>query len=368
MRMTNLPRDLVEKILSRVPVKTIPAVRSTCKNWNLISKDERFANKHIENAATAAAREKEFLMITTGDTMVYLVRFNLYETCNKNFDVSINRTCISIPREHLQFSDETLVRSQVLVSSGLLICVWRNIKSKLLVWNPYWGKPRWIDCPTMYCSYERFAFGYDTSCGRHKILRFSSDKPNRHVEIYDLSFDSWRTVDAPSRRNIIEYIVPGLSLKGNTYWYARDSESRYGLSCFDFTRERFGPHLPLPPCSYSNYYAVSLSSVKEEKLAVLFASMYPSLGLDIWVTNKIEPYEVSWSKFFRVEARQHIDHCVKSGHFFIDEEKKVVVVFDRHNNAWVISGESGHFRKVDLRQYSEAFDLVGCYVPSSVQT
>ena len=165
-----------------------------------------------------------------------------------------------------------------------------------------------------------------------------------------------------------------MSLKGNTYWYAIDYETEdCFLHYFDFTRERFENRLPLPqpPSSYS--YAqvnISLSSVKEEKLAVLF-SPRGRFVIDIWVTNKTEPDAVSWSYFFKVETTQHLSGFLFEN-FLIDEEKKVIVIFDIYggaNNAYTISGETGHFRKVDLRQspYKRPYRLVGCYIPSSVQ-
>ncbi|KAJ4871277.1 putative F-box/kelch-repeat protein [Raphanus sativus] len=366
MMIFNLPRDLLEEILARVPVKSIRAVRSTCKNWNVISKDERFANKHI---GKAAAREKQYLII--GDSMDYLSSVKLYETHNKKFGLSINGKAISIARDH---SDQTLYISEVFLSNGLLLYVCRNTTSisRLLLWNPYWGKIRWIECP-VYRSFEILAFGCDKSCGSHKILRLSKDNPDNHMmDIYDLSSDSWRTVDVAFDKNVGSS-EPGLSLKGNTFWCASDNESKdYFLHCFDFTRERFGPRLPLPPSSYSRY-CVFLSSVKEEKLAVLF-SPWSTFGFDIWVTNKIEdPYVVSWSRFFKVETEktiQDIDRGFRSGYFFIDEEKKITVVFDIYgvtDRSYICSVESGHFRKVNLRPLSGAFQLVGCYVPSSVQ-
>uniref|UniRef100_A0A1J3CY13 F-box protein n=1 Tax=Noccaea caerulescens TaxID=107243 RepID=A0A1J3CY13_NOCCA len=60
--------------------------------------------------------------------------------------------------------------------------------------------------------------------------------------------------------------------------------------CFDFTAERFAPRLPLPFTSCC-HDAVSLSSVREEQLVVLFQSS-DTLDLEIWVTTKIEsePY------------------------------------------------------------------------------
>ncbi|VYS54341.1 unnamed protein product [Arabidopsis thaliana] len=53
-KMSDLPRELVEEILSRVPVKSMREVRLTCKTWNALS-------KHIGKAE--AAREGEFLGI-----------------------------------------------------------------------------------------------------------------------------------------------------------------------------------------------------------------------------------------------------------------------------------------------------------------
>ncbi|KAH0880105.1 hypothetical protein HID58_067499, partial [Brassica napus] len=58
-KISNLPMELLEEILSRVPVKSIVTVRSTCKNWNVLTEDQRLANKHIEKAAAASQREKE---------------------------------------------------------------------------------------------------------------------------------------------------------------------------------------------------------------------------------------------------------------------------------------------------------------------
>ncbi|CAN6925255.1 unnamed protein product [Brassica oleracea] len=200
MTMNNIPRDLVEEILSRVLAKFIGVVRSTCKNWNVKMRDlpirtQQYA--HIDKAA-AAAREKEFLMITAGGSMDYLISVNLYETCNKNFGLSINRKGISIAREQ---PEQTLFISQAFFSKGLLLCVWRNNKSRLLVWNLYWGKRRWIEC-LAHCLNEKFAFGYDRSCGSHKILRTETlrlhDPTERTATRSTLPSDNGATLIAPT--------------------------------------------------------------------------------------------------------------------------------------------------------------------------
>ncbi|KAG7582236.1 F-box associated interaction domain [Arabidopsis suecica] len=127
----------------------------------------------------------------------------------------------------------------------------------------------------------------------------------REFEIYDLDSDSWKVVDLTPECEV-EFNHRGLSLKGNTYWFAQEkialgpgrgmSDMAGFLICFDFTRERFGPRLPLPFHS-SNGDNVTLSSVRDEQLAVLFQS-YGASSVKIWISSKIEPNAVLWRKLF----------------------------------------------------------------------
>ncbi|KAJ4894154.1 F-box/kelch-repeat protein [Raphanus sativus] len=376
--ISNLPVDLLEEILSRVQVKSISKVRSTCKNWNVLTKDQRFANKHIEKAR-ASQQEKEVLVIT-GDTNYDLINVKFYDFHNKTFGPSTKSNGILITQQN---SDSGVFVRDIFYCNGLLLCVLGNVKLRLLVWNPYWGKTRWIKSPTKRSGErgERFAFGYDKSSRTHKILRLSKydDDLFIHMDIYDWSSDSWKTPhpDAAFHSNVIDqsikYTKPGVSLKGNSYWHAKDKKSgRNFLQCFDFTRERFGPRLPIPFEFAPGFYA-SLSSFREEKLALLL-DLRDRIGITVWVTDKIEPDAVYWSKLFRVETLQLRYRGFMFGSFLIDEEKKTVVVFGGYEGCYkkseyIIDGESGDFRQVERigSHYSKLFNLVSCYVPSSVQ-
>lgn len=75
--MSDLSQDLLEHILSRVPITSIGAVRSTCKRWNTLSKD-RILFK-------AEPKQQQFLGFMMKDFKVCSVRFNLqYETLNED--------------------------------------------------------------------------------------------------------------------------------------------------------------------------------------------------------------------------------------------------------------------------------------------
>ncbi|KAJ4899384.1 putative F-box protein [Raphanus sativus] len=159
----------------------------------------------------------------------------------------------------------------------------------------------------------------------------------------------------------------GVTLNGRTYFFARArTNKKYTLGlgmllCFDYTKERFGQPQPLPVISDEEKNVV-LSRVGEDQLAVLYEK-WESKVLKIWVTNKIASDEVvSWSKFLKVDTRNipmdyrtflfHWDY----GSFFIDEEKKVAVVFhDRlmglsnlHATTAYILGEQGYINSLKI--------------------
>ncbi|CAL9222473.1 unnamed protein product, partial [Arabidopsis halleri] len=52
MTVTNLPRDLVEEIISRVLLKSMRAVRLTCKTFYTLSKSLSFTKLHISKEAS----------------------------------------------------------------------------------------------------------------------------------------------------------------------------------------------------------------------------------------------------------------------------------------------------------------------------
>ncbi|XP_010509852.1 PREDICTED: putative F-box protein At3g17620 [Camelina sativa] len=369
-KMSDLPRELVEEILSRVPAKSMREVRLTCKTWNSIS-------KHIGNAAILA-REGEFLGIVVVNCRAFLISLNLHGIHN-NTGPKIKRRAKRISVNDHDRDDVAIY--EIYHCEGLLLCTTKDNTTKdntrLVVWNPYTGQTRWIcvEHRSLLLEYTH-VIGYDKSksCRAYKILRFfiSPRRKGYYVtEMYELKSNSWRVLDVTTSHDIA-LMLSVVSLKGNTYWRAvpMDNSVPDFLICFDFTKERFGPHLPLPFKSY--YDIVTLSSFGEEQLAVLFQPSN-SYGMEIWVTTKIEPSAVSWSKFLAVDDMRPLYYC---GTFLIDKEEIAVVVFHEDDDvihssnpqrAYII-GENGYFRDLDIGKITDNGSyLRSCsYVPSLV--
>ncbi|CAA7041994.1 unnamed protein product [Microthlaspi erraticum] len=376
--VSDLSEDLVGEIFYRVPLTSLMAVRSTCRDWNALS------NIHIMGKK---ATSKQFLGFRLRDSRVYSMKFNLQGVHN---DYDIVDPCIKIVSVlgHLEISK--------LLShcNGLVLCVTEDLK--LLLWNPYLGQTSLTkrSKPLKYFSrHDKFGLGYDNIKGYHKILRvYEREDGSLRSGIYDCNSNLWRLIRVTPEWDIRDH-VSSMSLNGNNYFLAHEYSTKYWwlktnyvwcLLCFDYTAERFGPLLPLPFQSYSHHSSesVALSCVRDEQLALLY--IRNDGIMKIWITTKIDPNSVSWSMFLEVDTRSFPRRptLFKDGTFFIDDEKKVAVVcgFGEHrptkkcwyHTAYII-GEDGYFKSVDIGETLSANFfycnpvMFSSYVPSLVQ-
>ncbi|CAN6864882.1 unnamed protein product, partial [Brassica oleracea] len=142
------------------------------------------------------------------------------------------------------------------------------------------------------------------------------------------------------------------------------------------------PPLSLP-CEAYFQDTVSQSSVREDQLVVLFQT-WDILTFEIWISTKIgdDPNAVSWNnKFFLSANIKQLIHpqwqFPASASFFIDEEKKVAVVFDKDTDirnptrevAYIIGVDGSLKEAADVRECADRHcDAFLCsYVPSLVQ-
>ncbi|WZZ58597.1 hypothetical protein YC2023_058704 [Brassica napus] len=299
-KISDLPVNLVEEILSKVPLKSMRAVRLTCKRWEALWKSRSFSKMHIDKI-----RSGESLMIAKMDYHLYLVR------------IVVNEDPIIECQGRLTCKDKQTKISQVFHCDGLLLCFLKDDVTKYIVWNPYLGQTRSIESPYSHRRPDRcpaagwnwftygwknwftYALGYEdkgSTCRGYKLLRFIDkifDTPRDQFscyKIYDLDSSTWKTLDiTPNSPRILPSHRGGVSLKGNTYWLASQRNAgQYVLDdhiiCFDFTSESFGPLLPLPFYAGAND-DVTLSCVREDKLALSLSRINEASQLECISSN-----------------------------------------------------------------------------------
>ncbi|CAL9221486.1 unnamed protein product [Arabidopsis halleri] len=365
--MYDISQDLLEEILSRVPVTSLRAVRSTCKRWNDIIK--AVPARHIFSKKYGGKGANEFLVIMLNDFRACLMSVN-------HHGILDNKDLVDPFIKQIGELNQVEIY-QVFHCDGLLLCITNEDNTRLVVWNPYLEQTRWIQPINKFCKFDCYCMGYDNNNNNHKILRFFIRFGYIEYEIYNLSLiqPGADLLDPPlhttTNWDISPYCSRGVSLKGNTYFIAQKKmeveqvETEKNLHCFDFTSERFGPLLPLP-FHYSIGNLVILSTVREEQLAVLFKRC-GAYETKIWITTKVEPNTVSWSNLLKLDFKFDL----LCGSFFFDKEEKVAVIRSVHgenstNNTAYMIGEDGYCKEVDLGE-SKFCPSIWSYVPSCVQ-
>ncbi|CAA7012964.1 unnamed protein product [Microthlaspi erraticum] len=311
MMISDLPSDLLEEILFRVPATT--CLRSTCKRWEALFKSQGFNKKHFGKAP----KQSMLLMLRN------------YRVCPVRVDHNVSPPTIEY-KGALRLNDSHSNTQQVDISNvyhcdGLLLCTTKA--HKLVIWNPCSEEARWIQLNTGQDWNTQFALGYvnNKSCRSYKILNYSK----RHlrageVRIYEFSSDTWKVVDVDTDSLGLILQLDGVSLKGNAYWSAFNETDRSNfLLWFDFTRERFR-RLSFP--TFQNFGSNILSVVREEQLSVLHRCFGAS-KMELWVTNEIDTEAaLLWTKSFAVNFHPKLRIGIPSVvSFLIDEENKLLV-------------------------------------------
>ncbi|XP_010465927.1 PREDICTED: F-box protein ETP1-like [Camelina sativa] len=374
-RPVELPNDLVDEILYRVPATSLKRLRSTCKRWNrLFKEDRKFASEHRDKAP----KEFLFLIMTEKQTICPLSIINLPS-------VEVKRE-LSLPAD----PSKPLLETNVFHCDGLLLCV-RDFPTshyEIVVWNPFTGQTRWIEAHNRWKPFITFVLGYNnnkSSCNQrsYKILCFSPG--GKDAEIYDLSSsDSWRRIPdgdltPPGWGGMFSEDI--VSLKGNTYFFAKEkSKPQLGLSLlkFDFSTEKSSLFVRLP-YQRPRCEILRLSAVRDEKLSV-FLQPDDTSKAEIWVTSKIDDDStkaVSWNKVLAFDLSPHLQ-ITGLVTFVLDEDKKVALCCERlmdHDDYSLcidkiyILGEDNQVSEFafDPTTYTEPRPFPLNYVPSLVQ-
>ncbi|XP_019099766.1 PREDICTED: F-box protein At2g38590-like [Camelina sativa] len=258
--ISNLPRVLIEEIFCRVPLKSLRAVRLTCKSWNTLSKSRSFRKLYIGKRAT---REEESMMIA-------MMNFDLHSMRLVVDDVDPS---IKFKRKPSRLFDKQVKISQVFHCEGLLLCIFKDDDSKFVVWNPYSGKTRWIEPryshrPKGWDRADRFSYalGYENKkfCSGVKFLRFIdyfNKAPENQFfwyEIYDFDSDSWTSLDVTPNWCIIEFEI----------WITTKIDVEM-VSWSKFLRMETGTRLHDLPHIYEGFFID-----EEKKLAMGFEDEY----------------------------------------------------------------------------------------------
>ncbi|CAA7042125.1 unnamed protein product [Microthlaspi erraticum] len=128
--ISNIPTELVEEIISRIPLRSMRSVRLTCRKWDTLSKGRSFTELHIGKLVAAAAREEG-----ESPPLIVLMEHQLYlmsVTANSGIDADPSTE----PKGKLvrNDSDPQVKIQQIYDCEGLLLCTLEDV-NRIVVWK-----------------------------------------------------------------------------------------------------------------------------------------------------------------------------------------------------------------------------------------
>ncbi|KAL6568116.1 hypothetical protein OROHE_003800 [Orobanche hederae] len=305
MAVRELPEELIEIILSKLPVKSLLRFKCVRKSWYSLIKSPHFIDLHLKNRSSAGSKYDYLILrrFLEQHHNRHVLSFYSYETLD---DLCID---IGTPFSMREYS--------VNVSGPCngLLCITNN--REIFICNPATREFRSLVVPPLFgpdkMTHETYsvAFGLDPITGDYKVVRIVvhyyvnddedcySDDPDaivvRKLEVYDFTSDSWRETSI---------VLPdpfclnsdGISLNGAFHWHLTLGHGGESVLSFHISNE-VTQLIPLPDfCSRQHPRRRNLDVLNESLALIVYDR---DQRYEIWVMTEYGVKE-SWTRLFEL--------------------------------------------------------------------
>lgn len=267
--------ELIEEILSRLPVKTLMRFKTVSRSWNNLIAETRFWKSHLKQSVIDHNRIKIMNFHDCHTTLAY--------------DATTGRPVDA---------DEAYHDVCFLAYCNGLFCI--SIAQDVFLWNPSTKQTRRISnseiqFPTRSCTWASvfFGLGYHSGSDDYKLVRISMFDGiyfQTEVKVYSRNSDTWRRIqDFPYE---FPFGCPGVYVNGCLHWIVQmwDDVRHHKVAVLDLADESYGL-IPLPKFRCRDLY-FQIGSL-DEKLVVFYScNHYTS---DIWFLKEHDRAE-SWTR------------------------------------------------------------------------
>ncbi|KAF0901616.1 hypothetical protein E2562_003587 [Oryza meyeriana var. granulata] len=251
----DIPEEIVEQILLRLPVKSILRFRSVCRSWHAMVADPRFVRLQLHHSTAARRRPPSMLVLQhwrKPQEWKGTIGFFRYPGHGTTAEFAHERAWSSLVDTDLDLPLKSLH------CNGLVLVCSAGSSSEIFVCNPATKELAVLPAGTAdYIGAQTVGFGADQSTGNIKVVRCFIRHYNETwtdysvgCEIFSLGSRAWRPVaDSP-------YFVGSTTsqcILGAIYWIAvlptppTGSCTTPGMLRFDVRNEEFAD-FPCPPC------------------------------------------------------------------------------------------------------------------------
>lgn len=327
-----IPNELIEEILSRLPVKSLLKLRCVCKSWKSLISDPYFIKKHllISSQNIDFTHHRIIVSSTTAE-------FNL-KSCSVS-SLFHNPSTIS---EELNYPVKNKYRHDGIIGScnGMLCFA---IKAEcVLLWNPSIRVSK--KSPPLGNNwrpgcYTAFGLGYDRLSDDYKVVAVFCDPREHHfsdtkVKVYNLSTNSWRKIqDFPYGltpfHDFGKFVSGTLNWPANCFFAsgsensASNSNPLWVIVSLDLQKETYRQVLP-PEYEKEDSSRSNLGVLRE---CLCMSYDYKRTHFVVWVMKDYGVREY-WVKLVTIPYLPNPEDFSYSVPFCISENGQVLLMFE----------------------------------------
>lgn len=291
-RIVHLPQEVVEEILSRLPVKSLLKFRCVSKWWRVLIDTKRFIKIHLHNSA-----KNQILLDPAGPLHRQLKQLTNCSWCSHLNETVVNSFAFD-DLFNIQWNSINLVGS----CNGL-VCILLDRKTVILC-NPSTRMSKKlpdVEDVIGVMQFISYGFGYDESSDDYNvfgIILFHSAGAFQTIgRIYSLKTNSWKALKDEDV-SLHDFDGAGKFLGGNLHWVIAD-DVNWEIVSFDLKGKVFG-NVEQPSCS---------DGVTFQTLAVMGGCLsvlcdYHNTYFDVWVMKEYGVKE-SWVKVVTLSNFHH---------------------------------------------------------------
>ena len=207
--MACLTQEIIEEILSRLPVKSLIRFKSVCKQWFSLITDPKFAKLHLNQAINKENyfnNKKLLVSIYRGNRAVDAVSPSVHGQVVSYYngmvcmDYEFNTSTYTMVSHNVVVDSHfRLFGRKVVGSCNGLICVVHGFNTFYL-WNPSTREEKTLPHPIVVHLGRVFhghllqGFGYDDSTDDYKVIRCSFGPSKHTTEVFSLRTNYWRII------------------------------------------------------------------------------------------------------------------------------------------------------------------------------
>ncbi|KAA0043955.1 F-box protein CPR30-like [Cucumis melo var. makuwa] len=328
--------DTVIEILSKLPPESLLRFKSVCKSWYVLIDNPKFVTKHLLNSFSHKhVLIKRALTNNSGEQEL------VFSILKFSFDRSLSIMNINLPFQEI---DPLL---EICGHSHGLVCL-TDCDDAFLV-NPMTKQSRKLPPSILIFrtgSYDPYSysavpfsigFGYDAKSNDFKVVRIVSFRgystmvmcPHIRVEIYDLSKDKWREIEAPPFCGDAN-CTPHFDMyhEGTFYFWGHGESSIFEadhIVTFDMSQEVFSK-ISVPESYDDKKHKTSLGVLNRSMVLFVYPFESNEKNIDIWEMEKNESSVVSWSKLLTIDPTLGIEHPL----LFVSSEELLMESSEGH--------------------------------------